>query len=524
MESAVPELQGRRFDVIVIGGGINGSSAAQNLAAEGYDCLLVDKEDFGAGASGRSGRMLHIGLRFFEARNPLRHFALHPGFFLDAVRGARQAMQGVSEHMVNAGNRIFRYRMCFPVYRDGEFKTWHLDAGLRLLSLLGDGSVQLDHEIVRRNHSEKVPFFEDFRDPDKLHSIACYNEFKFDWPERFCIDMLLDAQRNGATLVNYCKAGIKKRKSDGDWVVYLRDVANMHLSAIEVTAPVVLNMAGTWTDDVLPSTPGKKPIVQMTKGSHIVVELPETYNGFGIAQVNRHGEPFYVLPFHKNLFSVGVTETPFDGDATDVSCSEDEIDFLIEEFNTLLPGRRLSRKDVVSSWAGIRSLTPSEDGLQTRTRVLHDLTAQGFPGVFALTGGPIMSHRSTGRLLLEAVAALLKPSGNKGQISHDPFEFSDGDNSPEFLADEPEVRVADIENSVRREFAKTLTDVLLRRTSLAWRRKLTISEAQRAADIVGPFLHWSDEDQRTQVEQFMAFQEGVFRTPDAGCKAGQKIK
>ena len=85
--------------------------------------------------------------------------------------------------MVNAGKRIFRYRMCFPVYRDGDFKTWHLDTGLRLLSLLGDGRVQLDHEIVRQNHSEKVPFFEDFRDPDKLHSLACYNEFKFDWPE-----------------------------------------------------------------------------------------------------------------------------------------------------------------------------------------------------------------------------------------------------------------------------------------------------------------------------------------------------
>ena len=458
MESVIPDLQGRRFDVIVIGGGINGSSAAQNLAAEGYDCLVVDKEDFGSGASGRSGRMLHIGLRFFEARNPLRHFALHPGYFLNAVRGARQAMRGVSEHMVNAGKRIFRYRMCFPVYRDGDFKTWHLDTGLRLLSLLGDGRVQLDHEIVRQNHSEKVPFFEDFRDPDKLHSLACYNEFKFDWPERFCVDMLLDAQRNGATLVNYCAAGIETRKSNGDWAVSLRDAADRRLPPVEVTAPVVLNMAGTWTDDVLPSTPDKEPIVHMTKGSHIVVEMPETYNGFGIAHVNRFGEPFYVLPLHKNLFSVGVTETPFDGDATNVSCTDDEVDFLIQECNSLLPGRRLSRKDVVSSWAGIRSLTPSEDGLETRVRMLHDLTSKDYPGIFALTGGPIMTHRSTGRLILEAVAAQLEPSGEKRQINHEPFEFSDNGNSPAFLADEPEVRVADLENSVINEHAKTLTE------------------------------------------------------------------
>ena len=520
MESAVPDLQGRRFDVIVIGGGINGSSAAQNLAAEGYDCLVVDKEDFGSGATGRSGRMLHIGLRFFEARNPLRHFALHPGFFLNAMRGARQAMRGVSEHIANAGNRIFRYRMCFPVYRDADFKTWHLDAGLRLLSLLGDGSVPLDHEIIRRNHSEKVPFFEDFRDPDKLHSIACYNEFKFDWPERFCIDMLLDARKNGATLINYCKAGIKTRKSDGDWVVSLRAAVDEQLVAVEVSAPVVLNMAGTWTDDVLPPAQHKQPIVQMTKGSHIVVEMPETYNGFGIAHVNRYGEPFYALPLHKNLFSIGVTETPFNGDATNVSCTDDEADFLIEECNSLLPGRRLSRKDVVSSWAGIRSLTPSEDGLETRVRMLHDLTSKGYPGIFALTGGPIMSHRSTGRLILEAVSEKIKPSGNRSRINHEPFEFSDSGNSPAFLADEPVVRVADLENSVVNELAKTLTDVLLRRTSLAWRRRLTLSEARSAAEIVAPLLHWSDEEQRTQAERFMAFQKDVFRIPDTGCNSG----
>ena len=521
MAPAFQNLQGRRYDVIVIGGGINGSSATQNLAAEGYDCLVVDKEDFGSGASGRSSRMLHIGLRFFEARNPLRHFVLHPGLFRNALRGARQAMRSVSEHMANAGNRIFHYRMCFPVYRDGDFRAWQLEAGLRLLNFLGDGHTSLEHEIIKRNHAEKVPFFEDFRDLDKLESIACYNEFKFDWPERFCIDMLLDAQRNGATLVNYCIASITKRQADGDWVVALHDAANGRFSAIEVTAPVVLNMAGAWTDDILPSSPQKKPIVHMTKGAHIVVEMPATYNGFGIAQVNRYGKPFYVLPLHKNLFSVGVTETPFDGDAANVSCTDEEIDFLIEECNSLLPGRRLSRKDVVSSWAGIRPLTPGKDGLETRVRMLHDLASQGFPGIFALTGGPIISHRDTGRLILEAVSTKLKPSGAKRQLNHEPFEFSARDDSPAFLADEPEVRVADLENSVKQEFAKTLTDVLLRRTSLAWRRKLTLSEARKAAEIVGPLLHWSKEEQRAQAEQFMALQTNVFRTPGTSCDTGQ---
>ncbi|NNF78984.1 MAG: FAD-dependent oxidoreductase, partial [Rhizobiales bacterium] len=93
MNRAFSDLHERRFDVIVIGGGINGASAAQNLSAGGYSCLVVDKGDFGSGASGRSARMLHPGLRYFEARKPLLHFGLHPGRFVDALRGARQAMQ-----------------------------------------------------------------------------------------------------------------------------------------------------------------------------------------------------------------------------------------------------------------------------------------------------------------------------------------------------------------------------------------------------------------------------------------------
>lgn len=520
MESALSNLQDRRFDVIVIGGGINGASAAQNLAAAGYNCLVVDKGDFGSGASEKSARMLHIGLRFFEAENPVKYFMRHPGLFLNALRGGRQAMLGVSEHVVNPGRRILPYRMCFPVYRDSGFKTWHLRAGLGLLSLLGDGSFSLDHEIIRRDYTGKIPFFNDLRDPGKLLSIACYNEFKFDWPERFCVDMLLDAQRNGACILNYCKAEIKEKDANGAWMVSLRDTSNGYCSTVDVSAPVVLNLAGTWADKVLPPDPARKPIVHMSKGSHIMVEMPDTYKGFGIAGVNRYGLPFYVLPFHKNLFSVGVTELPFDGDATNVSCSDEEIDFLIEECNAMLPGRRLRKEDVVSTWSGVRPLTYSEDPLGTRVRKIHDLASVGCPGIITMTGGPIMSHRSTGRLILDIVLEKLKPSGRKGHMNHEPFEFSGNENSEAFLADQPEVRVADLENSVRREYAKTLTDVLLRRTSLAWRRRLTISEARKAAQIVGPFLHWSDEEQRTQVEQFMAFQEDVFRIPGSGCKAG----
>ena len=514
MRTALTKLNESRFDVIIIGGGINGASAAQQLAAAGYRCLVAEKSDFGSGASGRSSRMLHIGLRFFENRSPVAHFARHPTYFLEALKGARASMLGVSEHLSSSGGLVTPYRMCFPVYRDGDFKTWHLRAGLRMLGLLGDGSFSLDSEIVTNNFAERIPFFADMRDPDKLASIACYNEYKIDWPERFCVDMLLDAERNGATVLNYCRAAIVRRKSNNDWLVSLSNGDLPNASTAEVSAPIVLNLAGTWTDELIADS-SAEPIVHMTKGSHIVVELPKTYDGFGIAGVNRLGTPFYVLPLHKRLFSVGVTELPFNGDAGDVTCSDEEADFLIDEFNTLLPGRRLQRSDVVSTWAGVRPLSRSGEGSESRVLALHDLSQKAMPGVFALTGAPIMSHRSSGRMLLDAVKAKLQPMGQQARPNYAPFAFTPDEASPAFLADEPAVRIADLENSVTREHAKSLTDVLLRRTSLAWRRRLTRAEAGQAAAVVGPLLGWSEAQQQAQVDQFIGFQESIFRRPCA---------
>ena len=507
MDDSLTPLKGKTYDVVVIGGGINGTSAAQLLAADGYSVLLVDKGDFGSGASGRSARMLHPGLRYFEAENPLRHFGLHPGRFFRALKGARQMMGSVSEHLKDGGDRIWPYRMCFPVYEGDTFKAWHVKAGIRLLQLLGDGTVPFDFEMIRQQSADRLPFYKDFRDPDRLSAVACYNEFKFDWPERFCVDMALDAERNGAILRTYCSAKLGDRSPDGTWAIHLATARE----AATVQGRRVLNLAGTWTDDVLPE--GSKSVVTMTKGVHLIVALPDAYRGHGVASLNRLGLPYYITPMFGNAFSIGVTETPFEGDASDVRAEEDDIDFLLAETNHILPGLGLTRRDVLRTWAGVRPLTHSEaEGGGTRDRKLHDLAENGLPGVFALTSGPIITHRATGRLLRDKIRTGLAPSGSKGHVDYTPFAFTRGDNSPPFAPDAPDIRISDLQHGAKKEHGKTLADVLERRTDLLWRRNLTQTEISRAAKIIGEELGWSETQAAEEAQAFANYQDQQFST------------
>src|SRR5690349_12683426 len=105
MRPDISELDGQRFDVVIIGGGINGASAAQHLAAAGYRSLIIDKGDFGSGASARSSRLLHCGLRYLAPGRSLFDFVRHPSRLFVALRMARLAMQARNEFVRTSTTR-----------------------------------------------------------------------------------------------------------------------------------------------------------------------------------------------------------------------------------------------------------------------------------------------------------------------------------------------------------------------------------------------------------------------------------
>lgn len=479
------------FDVVVIGGGINGAAALRELTAAGYSALLVEKGDVASGASGRSSRMLHCGLRYFETPNPVKDFGLHPFRFMKALGMARDAMKARAELSADASVATRKITLCFPLWSDGPMPRWQVSLGLGILKNLDRHGPPLEAIVHGRAAAADHPVTKTLRDRDRLSGLATFSEYLFSHPERIALDAVLNAEASGAKISLNCTAHIAGRADDGLWQVDLEGPTNQK----RVSAKVVLNMAGTWADNV---SDFPKRLIRGTKGSHIVIRLPEHLKGFGIATINRQGFPFYGLPLGDELFYFGPTETPFDGDATDVRCTSEEIDILLDEANYLLPGLGLKRADVLQGWAGVRPLTwDPERPMGARERVLHDLEADGFPNVLALTAGPVMGHRSAGRLIASAVE---KKIGKPVRKPVPPCKQTE-------IPEDPYIR------AVTHEHARNLYGVLVQRTGAVWNGLVERQEAEDVARRISPLLGWDEVRTAKEVDSFLQQQSHHFAVP-----------
>jgi glycerol-3-phosphate dehydrogenase len=325
---------------------VNGASAAQHLAGAGYSVLLVDKGDYGSGTSSRSSRLLHCGLRYLAPGGSIWDFALHPSRLRTALSMARQAMLDRRQFVQTAPERTRALNFHFPVWRGGVYQAWQVDLAMRILAALAPSDVPLGQRRLSADEARRTPLVNALRDLDKLEGVAAFREYQFEWPERICMDAVLDAERLGATVRNYTAATRFAREGDA-WRIGLADALERSASA-EVTAAMVLNMAGIWIDRVNRSAAERaRRRITGTKGVHIMVQLPPECADNGVATLNRLNEGLYCIPW-RGMHYFGPTETLYEGDPDDIHPTEEEIRWLLDEANHLLPALNLKRNDVLS--------------------------------------------------------------------------------------------------------------------------------------------------------------------------------
>lgn len=504
MRMPLKDLDGRRFDVMVIGAGVNGASTAQHLAGAGYDVLLVEKSDFGSGSSSRSSRLLHCGLRYFAPGASVWEFARHPSRLLTAMRMAKLAMEARRQLVLTAPERTRPLNFFFPMWDGGLYQPWHARVGLGLLARMAPGDVPLGHRILTPEAAKDIPLVKGLRDWGKLKGIATFREYQFEWPERLCVDAVMDAERLGAVIRNYTASTKLQRDGDG-WRVEVVDVLDRATKA-EVRAGIVLNMAGIWIDKVNASSGTEPPRkILGTKGIHIMVQLPPECADNGIVTFNSRNEPLYCIPW-RGMHYFGPTETVYEGDLDDIRPTEPEIEDLLGEGNRLLPALKLKRSDILFSWAGVRPLT-YDPALPNgkRSRDVHDLGPSGMPGVFAMTAGPVMTHRSAGTEMVELVAGRLAPSRPAQPVDYSARLFPANQNSPPLVDDWTTAKLSDLRYAAEHEHATNLVDLMFRRVGAGWTRTMGHDAAETAARTVADVMGWDEARVAAEAADYRAY-------------------
>jgi glycerol-3-phosphate dehydrogenase len=306
---------------------------------------------------------------------------------------------------------------------------------------------------------------------------------------------VLEAERLGATVRNYTE--VTHAAQQGDlWQLELSDTLDTAIRPVRVTARSVLNMGGIWIDRINARVEagriGRR--ITGTKGVHIVVRLPPECSRIGIATLNRLNEGLYCIPW-RGMHYFGPTETLYEGDPDDIHPTEEDFEFLLAEANHLLPTLNIKRSDILYGWAGVRPLTydPAQP-MGARSRELHDFGHEGAPNMFAMTAGPVMSHRSAGQLVLAALGEKLAPSRLNKES-----EFASGAVPRENGARSREEKLAVLQRAVENEYAETIDDLLVRRSGLIWNDNPLGEDVDLAGEVLAKARSWSADRERQEV-------------------------
>jgi glycerol-3-phosphate dehydrogenase len=479
------------YDTVVVGGGIIGAAAGQELTRAGYRTLLVERDDYGAGTSSRTSRLQHCGLGYLSAASgSIGAFLVRPRQAMELLSLMRRAMQGRAEFVAAAPERLKPVTFIVPLTEENGIPRWKVRLAFRLMAASDAGRVPLNLRILGSAEAQALGPLQGMADLDRLRGAVTFTEYQYHWPERIVVDAVMAARAMGMEALNHTAATALAREGDL-WRVTLTSEAGSR----DILARAVVNCAGVWVDEIaaLAGAPHLRKNAG-EKGTNIALRLPESLRGFGFETVTPAGAPFYLIPWGE-LHYVGPWDSASDGVPEGFRATEAEISAILAQLRRLFPGLALSRDHVLYSWAGVRPRTLSSDGRSSTSAVReHDLTDEGLPNVFAFTGGLLMTHRDAARRLERAVGRRLKPSGS-------PLEARV---APPRGADLGEVTEASVSHAVNQEQASTLSDILRRRLSVGWEPDLGLGQAELAARLAAPHLGWTPERTAAEVAAFVA--------------------
>ncbi len=537
-------LSSQKFDLAIIGGGIQGAATARDAAMRGLKVVLVEARDFASGTSSRSSKMIHGGLRYLEQYD----FRL-----VHEARRERRLLLSLAPHLARP------VPFLVPIYGGDPYSPFKLRLGLTLYDLMGNLGSNDRHKMLSPAETlRRVPSLRS----EGLRAGAVYFDSETD-DARLTLENILDAAAHGTVISNYMeiRALAVKSGSKGPEVRSAEAEDLLTGRRHEISARYWLNAAGPWVDHVrafLPGFDGSRT-VRLTKGTHII--LPPVAGPFALFAAILPGKRVFVMPPWHGHALLGTTDTDYDGDPAAVRPDRADTEYLLSALNRVL-ARPLGLGDVVGGFAGLRALaiepgrSPSEN---TREYRLHqDPWATNF---VSICGGKLTTSRALGEKVTELVMSRLGgtaaassarptrvtplPGGQTGpfevylnyaaweavRMFDVPFETAerivktygsrwrdvldpirDNPSLAQVLPGAQGLLATEVEFAIREEMAVKAEDFLLRRSGLNWFAASALREAAPAvAEIFAARFNQGSDRGSASLENFLSLQGQAVR-------------
>jgi glycerol-3-phosphate dehydrogenase len=536
--SRIPrEISDYPFDVIIIGAGINGAGVARDAAMRGLKVLLLDKGDISSGTTQWATRLIHGGLRYLQ----------YYEFFL-----VRESLKDREELLRLAPHLVKPLGFLVPVYDYMSRGKLMVQAGMIAYDALSyDKSLDRHHIYDREQTLKRYPGL----NPEGLKGAAFYYDGQVEYAERISVENAISAHEHGAIVLTYTKVDrilIEDGKATG---VEFEDLLGG--GRYSAHAPVTLNMAGPWVDEVLAGmNRSEERMIGGTKGSHLIVDpFPGAPQTALYVEAQEDGRPYFIVPWN-GRYLIGTTDIRYEEDLDYVEASEEEINYMVEETNRVIPEANLTRDDVLFTYSGVRPLPYQPEGAEggvTRRHLLYDHAEKDpkIDGLISTIGGKLSTYPTLAREMVDEVYKKLGRKAPKSRTDEVPLpggatgdfesfaarfkatsglteELAErllkvyGVRAPEVLeeaGDDPSLRVplspsatvetgllgAEVLYAFRHEMAQTLSDVLLRRTMVGLGPRVALDVDEAAAQVAVRHLGWSQERADREVREYRDF-------------------
>jgi glycerol-3-phosphate dehydrogenase len=528
-DSAISQLGTEQFDILVIGGGVNGVGAALDAASRGLKVALIEAQDIAAGTSSRSSKLIHGGLRYLEQYD----FKL----VREALHERELMVSTLCPHLVKPVGFLF------PLTEKFKERTY-VGAGLALYDALrGFQRAMPWHKHLSQKQINEIA-------PSLRHDLVTgaikYFDAQVD-DARHTMSVARTAARHGAIIATQVSADSLIR--EGKRVVGVNAVDLASGKKIAIKARATIMCAGVWSDQLharFELTPGYN--VTMSKGAHIVVPGSAIKSDAGII-VKTPISVLFLIPWG-DKWIVGTTDTPYEGDRAEPCATKEDVQYILDQANRVLEPK-LRADEIIGVYAGLRPLVANNKS-STTTKLSREHTVdRPAAGFVSIAGGKYTTYRVMAKDVVDRAVIELRRLTQESVTEKLPLVGADGyfalEQQKERIAQESGLDVATVTHLLNRhgsliseildlikvqpqlastldadlpyikaeivyaashEGARSVDDVISRRTRLSFE---AVNHGAHLADeiatLISPVLGWSAKERKESVAQYIELVE-----------------